>query len=125
VKPTAFAADTQTIETIADAPRSIPLAHDATERGERSETGNRTHGGVVMWRWTKTRPASSLLCLECRQEIAAYDAVIVETEGLRWRTTLARNPTLQATDLVTHAGCAPAQRHSARLTKTASRLAWR
>jgi hypothetical protein len=66
--------------------------------------------------WTKARHASGPVCPECRQEIGPSEPVIVETDGLRWRTSLARNPTLRETDLVTHAVCAPAPRHDTRLT---------
>ncbi|HLY51005.1 MAG TPA: hypothetical protein VKR21_17575 [Solirubrobacteraceae bacterium] len=43
----------------------------------------------------------------------------METEGLTWRTSLARKPVLQASDVVRHAACLPAERRRSLLAQAA------
>jgi hypothetical protein len=72
-----------------------------------------------MWGLTTKADSTRRVCAECRSEIAADEPVIVETLGLRWRTTLARNPVLCNNDVVTHAGCASTRSRYPHLAPTA------
>jgi hypothetical protein len=72
-----------------------------------------------MWGWSSRTEATDKICAECRRGIGPYEPVIVETGGLRWRTSLVWNPVLRETDVVTHTGCAPAHRRQPHLADAA------